>query len=187
MRDTETGSLWSHILGLCVEGQHKGTRLETIPSDMLTWSAWKAEYPESTVLNMKRTNRNYTSEFYKDPDRFVIGIRGRRGMCHVSLATLKESAVLNLDAKAKPVLALFDSSSTSARLFSRQHGEEVLTFESVESQMLRDRQTGSLWDRSGTAVEGELKGQVLKPLVGIISFRKAWLTFHPRSHQLTAE
>lgn len=187
MRDTETGSLWSHILGLCVEGKHKGTRLETIPSDMLTWSAWKSEFPETTVLKMSRTNRNYTDAFYTSLNRFVVGIHGRSGMCHVPFSTLKQSQVVNLDARGAPIVAVYDSDSTSARLFARSVGQQVLTFELAGVQHFRDKETGSLWDRSGTAIEGELKGQALKPYVGIVSFTKSWMTFHPRSVELTAK
>lgn len=187
MMDAESESLWSHILGLCVEGEHKGTRLETLPSDMLTWSAWKAEHPETTVLNLKRTNRNYTSEFYKSPDRFVIGIHGEKGMCHVSFATLKHALAVNLDARGTPVLITFDDDSTSARVFDRTLGERELTFSPVNTDQLQDRETGSIWNRSGVSTNGELKGQTLQPLAGIISFRKAWTTFHARSQELTTE
>ena len=170
-----------------MEGKHKGTRLKTLPSDMLTWSAWKAEYPDTTVLNMKRTNRNYTAEFYKQPDRFVVGIHGGKGMTHVSFAALKQNSVMNLDARGLALVATFDSVSTSARLFKRKLGDRTLTFVAAPDQRFKDHQTGSIWDRSGKAIDGVLKGQFLEPHVGIISFHKAWLTFHSRSQELTQD
>jgi len=188
MMDTESESLWSHLLGLGMEGKHKGVRLKTLPSDMLTWSAWRREYPDTTVLNMKRTNRNYTDEFYKTPERFVVGFLGRRGMCHVSFASLqKKDSILNLDADGVDLFATFDPDSTSARLFKRKLGNQVLTFEPAGKQQFKDTQTGSTWDRSGKAIDGKLKGQSLTPHVGIVSFRKAWATFHPRSRELAHE
>ena len=187
MMDTESKSLWSHLLGLCVKGRHKGTRLKTLPSDMLTWSAWKSEFPDTTVLNLKRTSRNYTSRFYDPPEAFVFGFLGGNGMSHVSFAALKHSSVMNLNAGSVAVVATFDSTSTSARLFKRKLGERVLTFASTATTHLKDRQTGSTWDRSGNAIGGELKGQSLKPHVGIVSFKRAWLTFHPRSQELAQD
>ena len=66
--------LWSHLLGRCVEGELKDTRLVTLPGDMVTWEAWRDEHPETTVLNMSRTNQNYTRDFYEKPELFLIGI-----------------------------------------------------------------------------------------------------------------
>ena len=181
MMDQETKSLWSHILGECVKGKLKGTELVVLPSDMLTWEAWKEEHPDSTVLNMHRTAKNFTKDFYKDPDRFVIGFMGQYGPHHVSFSKLRKSPLLNVDARGLPLLILGDSKSTSARLFVRRVGKRELTFEEA-GQQLRDTQTKSLWDRrSGTAVEGEFKGQKLEPHAGIISFTKAWKTFHSES------
>lgn len=184
MMDQETKSLWSHILGKCMEGKLKDTELEVLPSDMLTWEAWKKEHPETTVLNLKRTARVFNGDFYKQPERFVIGFSGAFGLRHVSFATLKKTPLMNADARGLKLLVLADAESTSVRIFERNAGEQTLTFESAGDQ-LRDRETKSLWDRrSGTAVEGKLKGTKLEPLAGIISFTRAWKTFHPDSKPL---
>ena len=181
MMDQETRSLWSHILGECVKGELEGTELKSLPSDMLTWDAWKKEHPDSTVLNMPRTSKNFTKEFYKDPERFVVGFMGQYGPHHVAFSKLQKSPLLNVDARGLPLLILSESKSTSVRLFVRRVGKRELTFEPAGEQ-LRDTQTKSLWDRrSGTAVEGELKGTLLEPHVGIVSFAHAWKTFHSES------
>ena len=181
MMDQETKSLWSHILGKCMDGKLKDTDLEVLPSDMLTWAAWKMEHPQSTVLNLKRTARVFNGDFYKQPERFVVGLSGAFGLRHVSFATLKKTPLMNADARGLKLLVLADAESTSVRIFERKVGEQTLTFEPAGDQ-LRDRETKSLWDRrSGTAVEGELKGRKLEPQAGIISFTRAWKTFHPNS------
>jgi hypothetical protein len=181
MMDQETKSLWSHILGECVKGKLKDTELVVLPSDMLTWEAWKKEHPDSTVLNMHRTSKNYTKAFYKDPKRFVVGFMGQYGPHHILFSKLQETPLINVDARGLPLLILSEPESTSVRLFIRRVGKRELTFEEAGEQ-LRDTQTKSLWDRrSGTAVEGELKGTKLEPHVGIISFTRAWKTFHSES------
>lgn len=96
MQDTETKSLWSHILGEAMDGELKGVVLKSLPSDMVTWNKWKAAHPTTTVLNLKRSSRNYTKEFYKDPSQFVIGFRGDRRFHHCSFATLVAKPVLNI-------------------------------------------------------------------------------------------
>ena len=185
MMDTQTKSLWSHILGLAVEGKFKGTELPAIPSDMVTWSAWKREHPETTVLNLSRSNKNYTKEFYRDPKRFVVGFTGKYGIQHCSFASLIDQPLVNVDARGLPLVISFDPESTSARLFVRRLDGKTLTFESHKNQQIRDKETGSIWTRAGIAIQGPLKDKFLEPHVGIVSYRRAWLTFHPDSREVT--
>ena len=74
MQDLETKSLWSHILGECMEGELKGQRLEIVPSSMTDWKSWKEQAPETTAVLMSRTSKNYNRDFYKQkPSAFAIG------------------------------------------------------------------------------------------------------------------
>lgn len=41
MYDRQTESYWSQLLGEAVEGEMVGTKLEFLPSWMMTWEAWK--------------------------------------------------------------------------------------------------------------------------------------------------
>ena len=185
MLDIETKSLWSHILGLGMAGELKGTRLKTIPADVMTWQAWQKQHPESTVLAMSRTRyRDYSKDFYRQPERFVVGFVGGAGMRHCSFAMLKKAPLLNVDADGLPVVILFSPESTSVRLFDRRVGDRVLTFTDEKGE-LRDEQTDSIWDRnSGIATDGTLKGTHLEAQVGIISFTRTWQTFHPKSREV---
>jgi hypothetical protein len=49
MRDEQTGSVWSGVEGVAVEGSLKGKRLEQIPATYAFWFAWKDYYPETAV------------------------------------------------------------------------------------------------------------------------------------------
>ena len=186
MMDIETGSLWSHILGEAMQGEFNGTKLESLPCDMVTWDAWLREHPRTTVLNLSRHKQpDYTKEFYKQPARFVLGFTGNYGIQHCSLATLIKHPLLHADARGLPLLITFDPESTSARIFSRKLDDQQLTFTADKKGHVRDDQTGSIWNRAtGIAVEGPLKGQRLEPHVGIMSYSRAWLTFHPDSKEV---
>jgi hypothetical protein len=182
MRDLETETEWSHILGEAMAGKLKGTLLDAIPSDMVTWESWKKEHPKTTVLKMSRTNRNFMKEFYKDPTRFVLGFRGSLDTHHCSYQTMTDKPLLNIKAGDLPLLITFNEKTTSALIFSRKVGEQVLTFESIDEETLRDRETKTSWNRSsGTAIDGSLKGCKLEHHIGIPSFRRAWEVFHPKS------
>lgn len=188
MLDQETKSLWSHILGECLEGKLKGTELETIPCDMLTWAGWKAEHPATTVLNMRRTNKNYTKDFYKSLDRFVVGYRGGFGMHHTSFASLGEKPLQNVDAKGVALTLAYDATSTSAKIFERKLGDRVLTFKAHSKTEMKDVETDSIWNRkTGKAVFGAMKGKQLEQYVGIVSYRRTWKTFHPKSTETTSK
>jgi uncharacterized protein DUF3179 len=57
----------------------------------------------------------------------------------------------------------------------------VLNFERADDDRFRDRETGSLWDITGLAIEGELAGTQLEDLVHGNHFWFAWGTFRPET------
>jgi hypothetical protein len=50
MRDKETGSWWQQITGRAIYGPLKGSTLELVPSDELTFGQWKSEVSNGRVL-----------------------------------------------------------------------------------------------------------------------------------------
>ncbi|MBN1666271.1 MAG: DUF3179 domain-containing protein [Anaerolineales bacterium] len=50
-----------------------------------------------------------------------------------------------------------------------------------DGQVIRDRQTGSIWNVFGQAVEGALNGKHLEPLVSINHFWFSWAAFRPET------
>jgi hypothetical protein len=184
MMDVETESLWSHLLGRGMDGRHKDTVLKTIPSDITTWDVWKAEHPTTSLLNLKRSSRQFVKEFYKEPGRFVVGFVGKFGMHHVSMEQLLKQPIANVDARGLPLLVAFDPEGTATRVFRRKLGDNFLTFSADSSGKLVDDQTGSTWNRGGVAVAGPLKGKTMEQQVSIPSFRRAWLNFHPDSRPI---
>lgn len=69
----------------------------------------------------------------------------------------------------------------TAALFSRVLDGQTLTFTADESGLIRDEQTGSLWNAFGTAIEGELAGSQLQQVVGAPHFWFAWAAFQPET------
>ena len=70
MQDRETGSLWSHITGECLDGELVGTVLEQVPMVQTTWGEWKKAHPETRVLKKSEeiTSSRYES-YFSDPER----------------------------------------------------------------------------------------------------------------------
>lgn len=48
--DVETGSTWSHGMGVAFDGPLKGASLDRIQSFQASWEEWLSLYPESTVM-----------------------------------------------------------------------------------------------------------------------------------------
>lgn len=182
MRDKETGSLWSHILGESMRGDLKGEKLKLIPSVITDWRSWKADHPETTVLALDRTARQFRTEFQQRPDTFVLGLAVRGKTKAYAFDILKNHPVLNDTFADLPVLITFDRKSTGARMFNRALGDQTLTFLAGKEGALSDKETNSTWNpATGRCTKGKLKGKELTPIPAIISFRKAWNTFHPDS------
>jgi len=70
MQDKETGSLWSHVTGECLEGEYVGTQLEMIPVVQTTWEQWSQDHPATRVLRKDEqiTSSGY-EKYFADPER----------------------------------------------------------------------------------------------------------------------
>ena len=180
MRDLETGSLWSHLLGECKRGPLQGEVLETISGRMMTWGAWKEKYPETTVLNLSRTARGFTRKMYDQQlDRLVYGIRVDGAVKAYPLSVLAKTNVLQDEWAGNKLIVVYDEAEAQVSAYLRDQGGETRSFKPALHQGRLVDHSGTLWDaRSGEEVGGEGR---LKPLLGIVSFRKAWRVFHPDS------
>ena len=188
MIDLETRSLWSHILGECVHGPLKSEELQHLTADTMTWKAWRSAYPDTTVLNLSSSSRDYGAEFYAKPERFAYGFVLDGKPFHVTFASLRKSPVQNLTLGGRPLLLAFDPESTAARLFSRRLDDRDLTFVATDHGQVRDTQTSSLWNRTrGIAVDGPLKAKLLDHEPAIITFTHKWKLFHANSREVLRE
>ncbi|HEX8117378.1 MAG TPA: DUF3179 domain-containing (seleno)protein, partial [Pyrinomonadaceae bacterium] len=71
MYDKETGSFWSPFTSRAERGELKGAALESLPSELTTWGAWRDAHPATTVLNLPRVDRKFVKDIYEDPSAFV--------------------------------------------------------------------------------------------------------------------
>jgi hypothetical protein len=68
----------------------------------------------------------------------------------------------------------------STGVFDRRLGEQLLSFRYDEGKF-HDEQTNSVWDITGRAVEGTLKGKQLTPVAHGDYFAFVWLVFKPET------
>lgn len=181
MRDLETGSLWSHILGRAMAGKLRGKELDVIPSTITDWKTWQQAHPETTVVMLSRTAREFNRQMYRDPAKFVIGLSDRNTAKAWPYDQLILQPIVNDRLNDEPVVVFFDERSGAAVIYDRRVNGRALSFV-LQDDKIVDEQTGSSWNwMRGEANGGELKSEQLKPRPGVISFTKAWQVFHPNS------
>ena len=111
------------------------------------------------------------------------------------LGILQEERVINYTVGGRDIVALFkfgaasalDAASIagsrdvgSAAVFDANLNGRKLTF-GVEGNRIVDAETGSVWSILGSALEGELAGESLTPLVHGNHFWFAWAAFKPNT------
>lgn len=108
MFDRETESLWSQLAMESVSGKAVGQKLTWIPSQHMTWRAWRQKYPNSQVLSTDTGfNRNYNIEAYASyfaSDRIMFPVPKSR----FELANKDKviGIIINGEAKAYPIKKL---------------------------------------------------------------------------------
>jgi hypothetical protein len=186
MRDRETGTLWSHLLGEAMEGELKGTKLEMVSSQMTDWKTWREQQPETTVVNLSRTSKEYRNDFYRDPSLFVLGLRVGLKTKAWPFDELLKNWVINDQLADLPVAIFFDPESLTAQVFERRVDGEEIRFRAVDERIV-DLTHGSLWDGlKGKALNGPVEGKGLVALPGIVSGLVPWVTFYPDTEGLSA-
>ena len=92
---------------------------------------------------------------------------------------LKKELVVNDRLGSELVVLIYTPRSDTVTVFSRNLDGRTLSFEMrPRSGDLIDVQTGSRWNAYGECVEGELRGNRLKALIGMPQFWWAWAAFY---------
>ena len=178
MRDLQTGSLWSHILGEAMDGPLKGTTLKPIPSVITSWGEWKKKHPETSVLNLDLSAKRFDTKAWKDRKRFVLGIEHDGKTKAWPYRFLEENPVSVETFTGKEFLIVFLKESATA--FAFETGGIIKSGKLDQGTLVSDDGTRwNLW--SARAMEGPQKGKNLTRAFALPSYRKAWLDFHPGS------
>lgn len=181
MIDSETKSLWSQLLGKAMRGKLEGVELELLPGLMTDWKTWRTRHPDTTVVTLPRTARQFVSEVYQRPEHFGIGLARGSHARFWSFDQLLKQPVINEEFRESPLVIAFVPKSGTAFIYDRRLDDQTLSFSRKEDRLVDD-QTHSTWEvTSGLAIDGPLSGRSLKLVPGIVSFPKAWKQFHPES------
>lgn len=202
--DSRTGSWWRQATGEAVAGPLTGKRLAEIPSQQMTWAAWSARHPGSTVMqpdprfapryaNMEgfaegTSNGTLTGRDSRSWERksWVVGVLAGNTPGTAARAfdwnELVRERVINDRIGDQPVLLLLGADGVSFHAFDARpggSGPQLDLERTADPSRFRDRATGATWDETGLALDGPQAGTRLTAIPTYQEFWHSWQDFHP--------
>ncbi len=203
MQDEETGSWWQQVSGLAILGPLKGDSLTRVFHDEVTFARWRKENPGGRVLRPAADSawKTFSANWEEETAHLPVRVNGPADGALAERAVIVGVVVAG-HAKAYPVAALQRQSPIMDRLGGRtivlvesdsgrafrafdatQNGATLEFFQAADSGSgsMRDATTGSVWDFSGVAVGGPLRGQRLTRLYVLKDYWFDWKIYHPET------
>lgn len=209
MYDQKTRSLWSQVAATGIHGPEWGQRLSLLPSALTTWSGWRDEHPESTVLLPPPhsrtvyqslvdqyevdTSRDYTQDPYDTelgapagsgddahPLTLVVGVAANGEATAYPLDTLSEDEVVNDEVGGQPVVVASRQPSTLVA-YTRLVDGDVPRFKRVAANRMRGAKTAWAID-TGRAASGRYEGASLNRANALQPlYLQAWEEYYPET------
>jgi hypothetical protein len=198
--DASTKSWWQQATGVAVAGPLKGSALKELPSAQLPLAVWIRNNPQSLVMQPDTLfKKDYADLKGYDNGTIKSGLEKRD-----SLSWKNKSWVIGVlngsEAKAYdwneltgkrmiqdslpglPVLLLMENDTVAFHVYKREANGMSLQFEKFNNDSLvKDKETGSVWNMDGVCVRGSLAGTRLQRVPAYNEFWHSWQTFHPRT------
>lgn len=200
MYDRQSHSLWSQIDGVAKAGPRSGERLKKIPSQLMTWDAWRRQHPETLVLVKPVLEDSPYASYHERAswvglpwtrdgrdDRLpsktlVISVDlAEDGAFCVPVDKLGRERVVSGDIAGRPFVLVAADAPLATLVFSRAIEGRVLDFAWRDGRLV-DAQTESVWDpRTGAASTGPLTGAALEAIAATPIYWSTWVFFHPET------
>jgi Protein of unknown function (DUF3179) len=198
MRDRETGSWWQQITGKAIYGPLKGSALELVRSDELTFGEWKAEVSDGKVLApVPKYTKEYDSKWEPEVAKLpvvisfpgtelksrdvVVGVEiGGDARAYPWDVVLKRSPIVD-HLHGTPLLLVVGPDGKSFRMFiSRVDGEATEFFLKSETKdwALLDTATASEWNFQGCATSGPSLGKCMDRIPALKDYWFDWRNYH---------
>lgn len=196
--DAETRSLWSQLLGECLQGELLAHRLGQLPCSVVRWDDWRRAYPATLVLDplgaaavdpfALSSGDSGRVGGEPGPHDLVAGVLVGRTARAYPFEALRRARVVEDRVGSEPVVFFHDAASGAVAAYSRRvSGLEVHFEGSSGDGAIRDVGTRSRWDwMRGTAVEGKMAGVALVRLVATPAYWSAWHATFPETETYVA-
>jgi hypothetical protein len=184
-QDKETESIWSQVMGLCVEGQLRGTALDVLPAVVTTWGHWKKSCPKTELVVLDQTIESvepFTGKFSAaNPRQNSISAAFVDGKFEVvDRKKLLDERVVNTKVGDQEVVLFYDVDADGVHGFQSRVGLRALTFE-WRGTIFVDQSTETVWDiNTGLAADGLMAQSSLTPIVVIETTAELWGATRPK-------
>lgn len=205
MYDRETGSLWSHMTGECLEGHYKGRTLKMLASTpIVKWKAWREAHPDTKVLTVRGREDRRRDNYYdyhassrtglfptEHRDRrfgskdLVVGVALPDAAKAYPLGRKRWRAdrdghwkLVSDTVGGTPIVVYHDPDNFTTSVYDRTVGDAVLSFASTAEGILAADTEGRRWNMlTGTGPDGAR----LTPIPHLNVYWFAWVDFYPNA------
>ena len=199
MRDDETGSYWQQVTGKAIAGPLKGSTLELVGTEEVSFAIFREENPSGSVLaplgayanqyakkdwetSMKRARTVISFADAGVSDReLVLGVElNNESRVYVATDVLRKQVVQD-ELADQPIVLVSGPDGRSVRAFVSKVDDRKTEFfrEQRSEWALIDSATASKWDFRGCAVEGAAKGKCLESVGVLRDYWFDWRNYHP--------
>jgi hypothetical protein len=161
MYDRETGSLWSHVTGECIEGDMLGKHVTPLDAVLVPYSEWVAQFPDSKILP-REAGSEAASHYarYVESDRLgIFGTQAKR-------KELPQKEIIQGVAHEGDAVAI------TAEAFEKKESVEF----TLAGQDFVARKSGSAVDVFKKIEDGELE-----PYPTTTAYWFGWINFYPKA------
>lgn len=200
MRDTTTGSIWTHFDGSVLTGPLAGTgiRLELKPLVHTTWDEWRALHPDTLVpiwetgfedryrsvdpgtggLNPRFRSTLLNTDERLPENQLVLGAGvGDSYRAYVLDEFGGALTVIPDVLGGHPIVVFMDPATDFALAYSAVVDDQILDFR-AEDGVIRDS-SGSAWSITGEAVAGPYSGTRLQFVSSFVTEWYGWAAYYP--------
>lgn len=209
--DPATKNFIQQLDGVVFDGPDKGAKLETVPVVQATWQEWKNVHPETKLYHapnatfrdkMVGVMLGWMIPIHKLSKRskpwhritkkldgrlpamsFVLGVEINGDQAAYPVEHLRDNTVINDTVGGEPIVVLYNAERDMGDVFFRKVNGKTLNFAPADGgAVAKDEETGTTWDVTGAAGEGELSGRSLTAVPHYSRiFWFSWALFKPNT------
>ncbi len=199
MKDAETHTKWSHVLGIGIIGPLKGVQLQSLPAVQTTWRAWRNDHPGTWLLKKETqvTSSPYHS-YFDNPKKIglfrshwlrgrlpgkelVYGVHVDGEAVAITSGVIRRRKIVPVQIGRSGVLVVAGGDGGIRAYRAGAPGTQIHLKPAPRKGWAVDDH-GGLWKLdTGRAISGPHRGAVLKPVKVHVAYWFAWSCFFPNT------
>ena len=202
--DKSTDSWWQQATGEAIAGKRKGEKMTEYFTEQMTLASWKEKFPNTLVLQPDTTFNeiyedyldfgsgfgevNYKAEEPWEEPSWIIGIAHEDNSLAIDYDEMIAKRLMHDSLGDIPILVTLELDTLSIHAWDTRVDTANLYFEYDSlGEYLVDTLTQSVWDMTGTCIEGKFKGTKLFTMQSYVEYWHSWQRFHPDGERVEVD